>query len=156
VSVPLIASRVVAAVGPYVKPRIRAILPQCDLRFVASGSELVQALDEAPCDMMIVELHFNESAAAAALRCALARDETFAVVCVRNVSFAGPPHAALNALRMVLGGCMPVNAFVDLVDYADDEAGNARVRVMLVRRLPRSVPRADEPVILSAPNVWRV
>ena len=150
-SFPVIASRVVAAVGPYVKPRIRAILPECDLHFVASGSELVQALDEAPCDMMIVEVHFDESTAAAALRCALARDETFAVVCVRNVSFAGSPHAALNALRMVLGGCMPVNAFVDLVDYADDEAGNGRVRGMFERLLPACVPRT-EPAVLSAPS----
>jgi hypothetical protein len=148
VSFPVTASRVVAAVGPYVKPRIRAILPRCDLRFVATGSELVQALDEAPCDMMIVEVHFNESAAAAALRCALARDETFAVVCVRNVPFVGPPHAALNALRMVLGGSMPVDAFVDLVDYADDEAGNGRVRGLFEQLLPGSVPRPDEPAVL--------
>ena len=147
-SFPVSASRVVAAVGPYVKPRIRAILPRCDLRFVASGSELVRALDEAPCDMMIVEVHFNESAAAAALRCALARNETFAVVCVRSMSFAAPPHAALNALRMVLGGSMPVHAFVDLVGYSDDEAGNGRVRGMLERLLPRSAPRADQPAVL--------
>jgi len=138
VSFPLTVPRVVAAVGPYVKPRIRAILARCDLRFVATGSELVQALDEAPCDLMIVEVHFNESAAAAALRCALARDETFAVVCVRTVPFAVPPHAVLNALRMVLGGAMPAKAFVDLVDYADDEAGNAHLRGMFERLLPAS------------------
>jgi hypothetical protein len=120
------------------------------LRFVATGSELVQALDEASCHMMIVEVDFNESAAAAALRCALARDETFAVVCVRNVSFAGRPHAALNALRMVLGGAMPVDAFVDLVDYADDDAGNGRVREIFERLLPACVPRT-EPAVSSAP-----
>ena len=151
-SFPVTESRVVAAVGPYVKPRIRAILPRCDLRFVATGSELVRALDEAPCDMMIVEVHFNESAAAAALRCALAREETFAVVCVRNLAFAGTPRSALNALRMVLGGCMPVDAFVDLVDYSNDDAGNARVRAMLERLLPRCVPRPDQPAVLSAPS----
>jgi|SRR5688572_337973 hypothetical protein len=139
VSFPLPVPRVVAAVGPYVRPRIRAILPRCDLRFVATGSELVQALDEAPCDMMIVEVQFNESAAAAALRCALARDEAFAVMCVRTVPVAVPPHAVLNGLRMVLGGAMPATAFVDLVEYADDEAGNTHVRGIFERLLTAKV-----------------
>ena len=143
--------RVVAAVGPDVRSRIRTILPPCDLRFVASGSELVQALDEAPCDMMIVEVNFNESAAAA-LRCALARDDKFAVVCVRSVPFAPRPHAALNALRMLLGGAMPAHAFVDLLDYADDDVGNARVREVLERLLPASAPRLREPGVFGAPT----
>ena len=143
---PQTQARVIAAVGPYVKPRIRAVLQWCDVRFVATGTELVQALDEAPCDMMIVEVGFSESAAAAALRCALARDETFAVVCVRNVEFAGPRHAALNALRMALGGSMPLHAFVDLADYSDDEAGNGLVRTMFERLVPRRVLRPSEPL----------
>ena len=138
-SFPLPMPRVVAAVGPYVRPRIRAILPRYDLRFVATGSELVQALDEAPCDMMIVEVQFNESAAVAALRCALARDEAFAVMCVRTVPVAVPPHAVLNGLRMVLGGAMPATAFVDLVEYADDEAGNTHVRGIFERLLTAKV-----------------
>jgi len=121
--------RVIVAVSHSVKSRIRAILPHCELRFVSAGSDLVRALDEARCDMMIVEVHFNESSAAPALRCVLARDETFPVVCVREVQCDRPPHAALGALRMAAG--VGAQAFVDLVDYPDSEAGNAGARAVL-------------------------
>ena len=121
--------RVVAAVSRTVKPRLRAILPNSELRFVSAGSELVQALDEARCDMMIVEVHFDDSSAAAALRCVLARDDIFPVVCVREVNCERPAHAALGALRMAAG--IGAQAFVHLPDYPDGEQGNARVRAML-------------------------
>ena len=124
-----VTPRVIAAVSQSVKNRIRAILPHCELRFVSAGSELVRALDEARCDMMIVEVHFNESSAASALRCVLARDETFPVVCVREVDCDRPPHAALGALRMAAG--VSAQAFVDLLAYPDSEAGNAGARAVL-------------------------
>lgn len=121
--------RVVAAVSSDVRRRISAILTQCDLRFVGAGSELVQALDAARCDLMIVEVHFNESSAAAALRCVLAREERFPVVCVREVKSDRPGYAVLGALRMAAG--VGAQAFVDLLDYPDDEAGNAGARAVL-------------------------
>ncbi len=124
------ARRVVAAVTNDLQPRIRAIFPGCDVRFVRSGTELVRALDEARCEMMVVQVHFNESSAAAALMCVLAREESFPVVCVRDVPDAKPAYAALNALRIALGGIV-ARAFIDLVEHRDDEAGNARVRAML-------------------------
>jgi hypothetical protein len=123
---------IVAAAGRDVQRRIRAILPECELRFVHTGSELVRALDEAPCDMMIVEMHFDQSSAVAALKCALSRDETFPVVCVRGVAFAKLGRPALDALRMALGE-LGAQHFIDLLQYADDEIGNARVRSMLER-----------------------
>jgi hypothetical protein len=126
--------RVVVAVSGDLQPRIRALLPGCMVRFVQTGSELVRALDEAQWAMMIVELHFDESAAVAALRCVLARKATFPVVCVRDVPFAKPGYAALDALRLALGAVV-VGSFVDLVEHCDDEAGNARVRAMLERLL---------------------
>ena len=132
-------ARVVAAVRGELQPRIRAILPASELRFARCGSELVRALDEAPCDLLVVEAHFDESAAAAALGCVLAREETFPVVCVRDVPSGKPPHAALNALRMTLGAVAP-DVFIDLSDYPDEEAGNARVRLVLERVLAVSSP----------------
>jgi hypothetical protein len=124
--------RVVAAVTGDLQPRIRAIFPECDVRFVRSGTELVRVLDEARCEMMVVQVHFNESSAAAALMCVLAREESFPVVCVRDVPDAKPAYAALNALRMALGG-IAARAFIDLVEHRDDEAGNAHVRSVLER-----------------------
>jgi hypothetical protein len=128
--------RVVAAVSRDLGPRIGAILPACELRLVGTGSELVRALDEGRCDLLIVELHFDESTAVAALKVALARGETCPVVCVRDVPFAKLAHAALDALRMALGG-IGVQAFVDLLEYPDDAAGNARVCVLLERLISR-------------------
>jgi hypothetical protein len=126
--------RVVAVVTSEVQPRIRALLPGCELRFVRTGSDLVHALDEAHCALMIVEVHFAESTATAALLFALAREETFRMVCVRGVPSA-KPRAALNAVRRALGSAL-VEDFIDLLEHRDDDAGNARVRAMLERLLP--------------------
>lgn len=136
--------RIVAAVRSAVQPRIRAIVPACELRFVRNGSELVRALNEAPCDLLIVETHFNESAAAAALSYARAREETFPVVCVRDVPFAKPPYAALNALRAILGAA-GADAFIDLHAHANDEAGNACARAILEPLLRRTPPPPAAP-----------
>jgi len=59
---------VVAAVSGEIEPRIRAILAGCALRFVHTGSELIRALDEARCALLIVEVHFYGSTAAAGVR----------------------------------------------------------------------------------------
>jgi len=126
--------RVVAAVTADVQSRIQAILAGCDLRFVQSGSDLVRALDEARCQVLIVEVHFNESVAVAALTCVLARAETFPVVCVREVRTEEPGHVALNALRMAVGGVV-VRDFIDLLEHRDDESGNAQVRGRFERLL---------------------
>ena len=124
------APRVVAAVSSGIRPRILAVLAGCELCFVSSGSELVSALGAAPCGLLIVEVHFDESAAAAALRCALACEASFPVVCVRDVLGAKPAHAALNALRMALGS-IGAPEFIELWEHPNDEAGNARVRARL-------------------------
>jgi hypothetical protein len=129
------APRVVAAVSGDVQPRIRALLPGCTLRFVRSGSELVHALDEAQCALLIVQVHFDECAALAALRCVIAREQNFPVICVRDVACEKPGHAVLDSLRMALGG-VAARLFIDLVEHRDDEAGNARVRAVLMQLLP--------------------
>ena len=139
---PPAAPRIVAAVSPDVQCRIRAILSECELCFVCTGSELVRVLDEAHCDMMIVEVHFDESTAVAALKCALSRDGTFPVVCVRSVPFAKLGRPALDALRMALGG-LGAQHFIDLLQYADDESGNASVRSMLEQLMLGSSSERD-------------
>ena len=120
-------SRVVAAVSPDVEARLRAILPKCELRFVRTGAQLMRALDKAGCDLLIVGLHLDEWSALAALEGVLSREQTFPVVCVRGAPSLSPP-AGQN--------------FIDLLQYADDALGNARVRAMLVRLLPGLEPDA--------------
>ena len=128
-------ARVLAAVSPGLEARIRAILPECELRFVHTGPELVRALEAWRCDMLIVGLHFDESSAIAALERVLAREETFPVVCVRGLPFNRLGRPALDALRMALGE-LGAHNFIDLLEYPDDAPGNARVRGMLERLLP--------------------
>src|SRR5687767_1225438 len=126
--------RVVAAVSSCIRPRIVAVLSGCEVCFVSTGTELVRALDAAPCALLMVEVHFDESAAAAALRCALACEASFPVVCVRDVPGAKPAHAALNVLRLAFGS-VGARDFIELWEHPDDEAGNARVRSRLERHL---------------------
>jgi hypothetical protein len=129
------APRVVAAVSSEAQPRIRAILCGWELRFVGSGSELVKALGDGAWDMMILEVHFNRHAAAAALKCAISGNASFPVVCVRHAPFATRGHAALDALRTTLGA-VGAHAFIDLLEHADDDAGNAAARTLLEGLLP--------------------
>lgn len=132
---PPVAPRVVAAVRRDIQRRIRAILPDCELRFVHTATQLVRALDEARCDMLIVGLHFDESSAVAALERVLARGGSFPVACVRGAPFARLGRPTLEASRMALGELGAQN-FIDLVEYPDDKDGNAHVRAMLERLLP--------------------
>jgi hypothetical protein len=134
---PAAAPRVVAAVSPEVQRRIRAILPGCELHFVQTEEQLLRALDEARCDMLIVGSHFDESTAVAALERVLARGETFPVVCVRGMPFATKlGQRTVEALRMASSE-LGAPHFIDLLQYPDDEKGNARVRAMLERVLPQ-------------------
>jgi len=132
---PPAAPRIVAAVRRDVQRRIRAILPDCEVRFVHTGPQLARLLDQERCDLLIVGMHFDESSAVAALERVLSRAETFPVVCVRAVRSARLGAPALNALRLALDELGAQN-FIDLLQYPDDALGNARVRAVLERLLP--------------------
>lgn len=125
--------RVLAAVPREAEPRILSVLPQCNVRFVHTGEQLLRALDDGPCDMVIVGMQFDESTAVAALERVFARDETFPVVCVRGMrSRLGKP--AVDSARVALSELGAQN-FIDLLEYPDDQANNHRVRSMLERLL---------------------
>jgi hypothetical protein len=134
-SAQLQASRVIVAATAESQPRIRAILPECDLCFVDTERELHRALARGRCDMLIVGAHFQESGAVAAIEQVLLRDETIPVVCIRARPFATPlGQPAVDALRIATRALGASN-FIDLLEYPDDERGNARVRRMLERLL---------------------
>lgn len=129
------APRVVVAVSPEVQPRLRAILPDCELRFVESGPDLVRTLGDERCDMLIVGAHFDESTAVAALERVLSRPESFPVVCVRGRESRWGQRS-LHALRVALDELGAQN-FIDLLQYPDDVPGNARLQAMLERLIGR-------------------
>lgn len=133
-SAPPEAPRVVAAVCRQMVRRVREILPECEPHFVHTGAQLVRALRDAPCEMLIVGLHFDESSAVPALERLLSWDEPFPVVCVRGLPFSGLGQPTLEASRMALWE-LGAHNFIDLLEYPDDPAGNARVRAMLKRLL---------------------
>lgn len=123
--------RVVVAASAEGHRRLRAILPSCDLRLVGTEAQLLRELAEKRCDMLIVGAHFQESSAIGAIERVLARDNTVPVVCIRGKPFAMPlGKAALAALGMA-SRALGARNFIDLLEYPDDEAGNARVRAML-------------------------
>ena len=130
--------RVVAAVSPELRRRIRTVLPACRLCFVDTGAQLARALDEARCDMVIVGLHFDDSSAVAALERVMSREETFPVVCVRGRPFSRLGETAIDASRLALRQIGAHN-FIDLLEYPDDALGNARVQAMLERLLPAAI-----------------
>jgi hypothetical protein len=120
------------AVAPPLQARIRAILRGWELRFAETGAELTSALDEAPCDMVIVGLHFDESSAVAAVQQIFARAANIPVVCVRGLPFNQVPERTLHGLRLALHELGAQN-FIDLLEYPNDVVGNTRLAVMLER-----------------------
>ena len=135
------AARIVAAVSPDVRGRIRAILADCELRFVDTGAELARALDEAPCDLVLVGLHFEESSALAALEQVFSREQSFPVVCVRGRPFRCLKERSLHGLRMALSE-LGVHNFIDLLQFPDDPAGNAHLAAALEGVMARRLRNA--------------
>ena len=129
------ASRVIVAATAEAQPRLRAVLPECDLCFVDTEGQLRHALARGRCDLLIVGAHFQESSAVAVIEQVLSRDETIPVVCIRVRPFATPlGQPALDALRIATRALGASN-FIDLLEYPDDALGNARLRAMLERLL---------------------
>lgn len=130
----------IVAVAAEARERLRAILSRSELRFVDTEEELLRELAEGRCDMLIVGAHFQESSAIAAMEHVFAREETVPVVCIRGKPFDLPlGKPALDALGMA-SRALGARNFIDLLEYPDDEAGNARVRAMLERLISSSRP----------------
>jgi chemotaxis response regulator CheB len=131
------SARAIVAVSPQLQPRFRVILRGWDVRFAKSGEDLLAALEEAHCDIVIIGLHFDESTAVAALERVLEREETFPVVCVRGVPLRRLRERTLHTLRTTLDE-LGAREFIDLLEYPDDAVGNARVGAMLERLVIRA------------------
>jgi len=125
---------VLLAVGPQARHRLQRILGgDCDLRHVASTTELLQALDPAVHDMVVVGAHFDESHTLDVLARIFHHDHARIVVCVcgRRGLLGEATVNGLGLASRVLGA----RGFVDLTAYPDDDAGDARIRSLFQRLL---------------------
>ena len=125
--------RVLTALDPRAEDRMCRILEGLEPSRVGELSELVHALGCGSFDLVIVGSHFDGSRGIEALRYARLLAPYAALACVRVVPFSTAlGDATLTAFQAAAEG-LGADGFVDVLEFADDEEGNARVRAMLDR-----------------------
>jgi hypothetical protein len=127
----------VAVIGP-AKARMSAILAGHHVVWADTLDDVINALEHPLFDIAVVGAQFDDSRALDALSYAVMRLDRGAVVCVRTVPFAQLGPSTFDALRAACNE-LGVQCVLDLLEFPDDEAGNARVRTML-ERLALSLP----------------
>jgi hypothetical protein len=133
--------RVLAAVSPRAWPRLAAILRDWPTVVVSTREELERALNRQRFDMIIVGMHFDQSAACEVLRFIVKRGVRVPLVCIRALPFErGLGAASIDAFRLASHE-LGAHNFLDLLEYPASEAGNRRLRWLLQELLPEaSVP----------------
>lgn len=130
--------RVLLAIGPRALERMLRILEGFAVEHAATVNEVARALEPQHFDMIIVGSHFDSSNAVGAVKLVLSRAPDVPLACVHALPFSvGLGEAALGAFRAACEE-LGVDSFLDLREFPDDEAGNARVRAMLERLLVHS------------------
>jgi hypothetical protein len=124
---------VLIALDDPTKQRVAAILADCELRGVASCAELVGALEQDDHDLIVVAAHCDASSAATLLERLFRREDSPPVLWVRGTSFTGERGRPTVEVMRRASEQLGAQYFIDLTDYADHDAGNARVRRMVER-----------------------
>ena len=125
--------RVLVAVGPRALPRLRAILAGWDATYIAELRDLSRLRTVARFHLVIIGTHFDASRGIDTLVEVLRKRPGCPVVCVRASAFEARLGAA--SFYAYSSACLELGAddVLELLRYPDDEAGNARVRALLVR-----------------------
>jgi hypothetical protein len=130
-------ARVLIAVSERADERMSRILAGFDVMRADSLSGLALALRCASFDLVIVGCHFDGSRATEAVKTARSQAGAVPLACVLAAPFSGPlgegTVAAFHAASEELG----VDCFIDVTQFPDDAAGDARVRAMLERLVVR-------------------
>jgi hypothetical protein len=124
---------VLMAVSPRAADRIRRILHGFRLECPASLGELAQALRSSSFDVVVVGSHFDGSRALEASRMVRWHAPQVPLACVRGAPFCNPLGEATLAAFRAAAEELGVDCFVDVLQFADDDAGNARLRAMFDR-----------------------
>ena len=125
--------RVLMAVSPRAADRIGRILHGFRLECPGSLSELAQALHSSSFDVVVVGSHFDGSRAIEALKMVRWHAPQVPLACVRGAPFCNPLGEATLAAFRAAAEELGVDCFVDVLRFADDDAGNARLRAMFDR-----------------------
>jgi hypothetical protein len=127
------APRVLMAVSPGAADRIGRILHGFRLECSGSLGELAQALRSSSFEVVVVGSHFDGSRAIEALKMVRWHAPQVPLVCVRGAPFCNPLGEATLAAFRAAAEELGVDCFVDVLQFADDDAGNARLRTMFDR-----------------------
>lgn len=124
--------RVLACTVPGVEPRLRAILPDAELRVALTLADALDELRGAPFDLLLIGMGFNESRGLELLR-RIQADPTLRkppLVGIRGARTpARVPPEMFDIPMRAMGAC-------DVIDFgviANDAAGNGEIRARLLR-----------------------
>lgn len=126
-------ARVLMAVSERAGERMSRILAGLDVAPAASLRELVHALRCSSFDLVIVGCHFDGSRATEAVKSALLHAPGVPLACVLAAPFSSTLGEGTVAAFQTAAEELGVDCFVDVTQFPDDVAGNARVRAMLER-----------------------
>jgi hypothetical protein len=125
--------RVLTAVAPRAAQRMSRILAGWEVSHAASLAQFAHELRCSNFDLMIVGCHFDGSRALEAVKTARAQAPEVPLVCVLAAPFSTPLGEATVTAFHTAAEELGVDCFVDVLQFADEEAGNARIRGMLER-----------------------
>ena len=122
-------SRVLVAVTPDREERIERILAGHDLMFVKTSREAMSLLEKEGFAIVILGVHFDESQMFSLLSDirAHAKHRKIPVLCVLGSRGRALTDVAIEGLDHAVKA-MTANGFLNLMNFPDDEEGNARIR----------------------------
>jgi len=124
--------RILVADVPQMDARYSAAFAGWEVAFARTMVEARQALDAGPCAVVVTGVYFDDSRMFDLVR-ALRSDEVHSkvpIVCVRGRQ--GFTAVTTRTLEMTVRS-LAANDFLDLVQFGDDEAGNAALRAAVQR-----------------------
>ena len=125
--------RVLIAVSPRAADRLGRILRGHRQEWARSLRELMDAVQGSSFDLVIVGAHFDGSRTIEALKTVRQHAPQAPLVCLRAAPFCNPLGGATLAALHTAAEELGIECFVDLLNFPDDDSGNARVRAMLER-----------------------
>ena len=124
--------KILVADVPHMDGRYGAAFGGCEVQFVRTMAQARQALAQSTYSLVAVGVYFDDSQMFDLVR-AIRHDERHAavpVICVRgHPGFTAVTSRTLEAAVTTLGA----NGFTDLVEFADEEAGNRALRAAAER-----------------------